>query len=68
MGTMWNGMFIYAVEPGTVIDDPNGKKPSVTVDGETCAVVGRKLYCTKDTEEKLIARIERMRAADDRPS
>jgi hypothetical protein len=65
MSTMWNGMFVYPVESGTVINDPDGKRDPITVTDETSAVIGgRKLYCTKSTEDKLIARIKTMRGEE----
>lgn len=61
--TMINGLFCVVVDEGTVIEDPSGKAPAVTVTGGTCAVVGHKLYCTNETEKKLAARIDAMREA-----
>lgn len=55
--TMFNGLLCVIVDDGTVIEDPSGKAPAVTVTGGTCAVAGHKLYCTKETEQKLAERI-----------
>lgn len=62
-GVCFNGMFVYVVESGTRISDPTGKGADVTVTDETVARVGRKLYCTKVTEAKLVARIEQLQAS-----
>lgn len=62
-GVHFNGMFVYVVESGTRISDPAGKEADIVVTDETAARVGRKLYCTKVTEAKLVARIEQLQAS-----
>lgn len=60
--TVINGMFVMIVDEGTVIDDPKGVRPSITVTDQRSAAVGHKLYCTRATEEKLIKAIDLARS------
>ncbi|MCA0032728.1 hypothetical protein [Mesorhizobium sp. B263B2A] len=62
IGTMWNGKVLHVVETGTLVKDPSGRKPAISIDEQTVAIVGGSLYCTASTEAKIIAKIDAMNA------
>jgi hypothetical protein len=55
------GTEIRVVEAGTIIEDPNGIEPPVTVDDRTSAAltmgIGGTVYCTQKVYDKIKSRV-----------